>query len=206
MAKNSKDEVSFSKKEVKKILAEAEDLMGIFLDTFEMDVEVDYQMESYVDEAGVEKHYLKVEVSGEDLGVMIGYRGRNLRSLQRVFGMILNKRLNELWGEDKFIRAVVDVAGYRENREESLQDMAERIRREVLDSGEAVNLPPMNPYERRVIHVHLDDFSDVTTESFGKGSERYVTVLPVAGEPDEEFSGEDLLEDKEQDAIEEELA
>jgi spoIIIJ-associated protein len=214
MSKNSKETnkkeesvqeepITYSDKEVKKIEKEAKELMEYFLEAFEVDVSVDYEMHSYSDEEGVQKHFFKIEIDGEDLGVLIGYRGRNLRSLQRVFMMILNRRLNDVLGEERFIRIVIDVAGYRDGRKESLQDMAERIRREVVESGEPVDMPAMTSYERRVIHVHLDHFSDVTTESFGKGSDRYVTVLPVASsesDEDDEAGGGDSITEEDAEA------
>jgi spoIIIJ-associated protein len=197
MSKDSNNKSNgFSEKEVSKITEQAQELMDYFLEAFDVDVKTDYEMKDYEDEEGVRKYFLKINIDGEDLGILIGYRGRNLKSFQRVFMMILNRRVEDMLGEDRFMRVVIDVSGYRENRRESLRDMAERIRREVVESGESVDMPPMTSYERRVIHVHLSHFSDVTTESFGKGSDRHVKVLPVAD------VGDDIEETEKSDADE----
>ncbi|MEA3357478.1 MAG: R3H domain-containing nucleic acid-binding protein, partial [Patescibacteria group bacterium] len=81
-----------------------------------------------------------------------------------------------------FVRIVVDVSGYRKGRVEHLENLAKNIRDEVLATNDIVNLSPMTSFERRVIHVCLADFDDVTTESFGEGRSRCVRVSPASGE------------------------
>jgi spoIIIJ-associated protein len=202
--KNKKDQaegMNFTDEEIQEMKKQAEDLLEYFVDALDLEVETTCEKKSYKDEDNIIKHFIKIDIDGEDLGVLIGYRGRNLRAVQKIFTMIVNRRLDDTLGEDRFIRVVIDVSGYRDNRKQSLQDMAERIRREVVETGEPVDMPSMTSYERRVIHVHLDHFSDVTTESFGKTPNRYVTVLPVADEAadssdsDEDSEAEDLIGD-----------
>lgn len=146
-----------------------------------LDVEADFttEMSSYETEAGDEERFIDIKIQGEDLGVLIGYLGKNLRALQAIFSLILNRRLRGADDGDEFVRVVLDVSGYREKRVETLEQMARRIREEVLSSSEPVDLPTMSSFERRVIHLALKEYDDVTTESFGEGATRHVRVIPI---------------------------
>jgi len=168
------------KKVEKDIIKAAEKLLKELMSSFDIEADSKIGMSSYEDAEGKTNDFLAVDIEGEDLGILIGYMGKNLRSLQRIFTMMLNKRLSKVLGDDEFIRAIVDVEGYRDSRKASLESMARRIREEALASGENVDLPAMTGYERRVIHLFLEEFDDVSTESFGEGSRRYVTVIPAA--------------------------
>lgn len=177
----------------KKAIKETEKLMKEFLKVFELEAEVDVESGSYTDVEGKEEEYVSVDIQGDGLGVLIGYMGRNLRSFQKISGLVLNRRLGVASGDDSYVRVIIDVSGYREKREESLERLAEQVRSEVQASGEAEDLSPMTSYERRVIHTHLGEYDDVTTESFGEGRDRFVRVFPVGGEDEgkEEKSGDD---------------
>ncbi len=164
----------------KQIIKEAKSLMDEFLKYFEMEADVEVAISKLEDKDGNEEKYVDIKINGENLGALIGYLGRNLRAFQKVFGMILNRKLNVEPGSGEFIKVAIDVSGYREKRKESLESMAKRIREEVLASGEPSDLPPMTSFERRIIHACLSEFDDVTTESFGEGSERHVRVSPKA--------------------------
>lgn len=180
-----------SVKITKKILTEGEDLMKELLELCGVEADVKVDKQSYDDVDGNVEEYVNVEIEGEEIGVLIGYLGRNLKSLQKIVGLMLNRRVNKDAKERKFVRVVIDVSGYREKREDSLHKMAEQAREEVVASGEATDLPPMTSYERRVIHTYLIQYDDVTTESFGEGRDRHVKVLP-AGEAEsmEKVTGE----------------
>ena len=110
------------------------------------------------------------DVTGEDLGILIGRRGENLTALQYVTNMIVNKRT------DSDVRVVVDVEHYLVRRYESLHGIALRMAERVKQSGTPVTLEPMPPYERRIVHMTLADHPDVSTVSIGEGEERRVVI------------------------------
>lgn len=165
----------------KKVIKEAEKLVGELMGIFEIDAVVTVSGGSYENKDGQNEEFVDIKIEGEDIGVLIGYLGRNLRSLQRIVALMLNRRLDVNRDESEFVRVVIDVSGYREKRKESLEQLADRIRQEVLDSGSPVDMRPMTSYERRIVHTHLMESGDVTTESFGEGDDRFVRVFPVGG-------------------------
>lgn len=190
------EKLHMSVKVEKKALTEAEKLVKELLKIMEIDAEVVVAKGSYENKEGKIEEYVDVKINGEDIGVLIGYLGRNLRSLQRIVSVMLNRRLDINRDESKFVRVVLDVSGYREKRKESVEQLADRIRQEVLSGGSPVNMRPMTSYERRIVHTHLMQYGDVETESFGDGDARYVRVLP-AGERNQEKTSkqeEDIVE------------
>lgn len=120
---------------------------------------------------------LLLEVEGADLGILIGWRGESLRALQTV----LNLMLGESGLTPGVPRLIVDVAGYRRRREQTVAQMALRMAAGVTRSGRSVTLEPMQPYERRAVHLALAEDPNVATESTGTDAERRVTIRP-AGE------------------------
>ncbi|HVB14339.1 MAG TPA: R3H domain-containing nucleic acid-binding protein [Candidatus Dormibacteraeota bacterium] len=120
---------------------------------------------------------LLLSVEGADLGILIGWRGESLRALQTV----LNLMLGESGLAPGAPRLIVDVAGYRQRREQTVAQMALRMAAGVTRSGRAVTLEPMQPYERRAVHLALADDPSVSTESTGMAAERRVIIRP-AGE------------------------
>ncbi|MGE3796988.1 MAG: RNA-binding cell elongation regulator Jag/EloR [Thermomicrobiales bacterium] len=114
-----------------------------------------------------------IDILGQDLGMLIGRRGDHLAQFQYVVNLIANKQMGD------WTRIIVDVEAYRTRREESLIGLAERVAKQVARSGRAVQLEPMPPNERRVVHMTLRGNPEVTTESSGEGHERRITVLPV---------------------------
>jgi spoIIIJ-associated protein len=120
---------------------------------------------------------LLLQVEGADLGVLIGWRGESLRALQTV----LNLMLGESGLASGSPRLIVDVAGYRHRREQTVAQMALRLAAGVARNGRPVTLEPMQPYERRAVHLALAGDPSVSTESSGTDAERRVTIRP-AGE------------------------
>ena len=115
----------------------------------------------------------KVEISGVDTPVLIGYRGDVLDSLQYLTLLLINK-------EDSHAkRLVIDGENYREKREVTLSKLAKNLAFKVARSGKPLSLEPMNPFERRIIHSALVNDSYVTTESEGTEPNRYVVIKPV---------------------------
>lgn len=114
-----------------------------------------------------------LSIAGDDSGLLIGRRGQNLDALQ----YILNKSVNKSEAERKMI--VVDSEEYRKRREESLLDMAERIREKVKKTQKPLSLSHMNAHDRRIIHLALQEDDELITKSRGEGEYRKVIVLPA---------------------------
>jgi spoIIIJ-associated protein len=113
-----------------------------------------------------------IDVMGRDLGMLIGRRGENLTQIQYMVNLLVNKR------SDTWVRVILDVEGYRTQREESLIGLAERVARQVARNRRPISLEPMPANERRIVHMTLKSQPDVRTESSGEGANRRVTVYP----------------------------
>ena len=120
-----------------------------------------------------DKKYLKVNVEGEDLGMLIGYKGGTLNSFQLIFAQLLNNGIGEP------IPVVIDVNNYRQRRKEYLLSLAHRAVRDVRESGQKMELPPLSPFERRIIHIALKEEDGISTHSEGEGSNRHIVINPV---------------------------
>lgn len=118
-----------------------------------------------------EENVIKISLTGPDMGILIGYRGETLDSLQYLTSLIVNKG-----HEMEYKRVVLDTENYRLKREETLNRLAKRIAEKVRKTGRYVKLEPMNPYERRVIHSALQNEYDVETYSEGEEPYRRVVV------------------------------
>jgi spoIIIJ-associated protein len=136
---------------------------------------VDCKRRLEMEEGDEEVKYIKVFFEGEDLGYMIGAHGRHLDSLQYILQLMMGKMTDQ----DPGYRVLVDVGGYREERNTKLEDLALQKADDVRILGEAVELPPMKPSDRRAVHVALSQFDDIETESQGEGRDRYVVIKPV---------------------------
>ncbi len=121
---------------------------------------------------------IKVSIEGEDLGYMIGNRGSHLQSLQYVLSLGV-KTTSKKEDPEKKIGIYLDVSGYRSQRIEQVERMAMQKADDARILGEAVDLPPMSAGDRRVVHAVLSKFDDISTESFGEDSERYVRITPL---------------------------
>ena len=115
---------------------------------------------------------LLVDVHGDDLGILIGRRGEALTALQYITRLIVAKEL------ERPVAVVIDIEGYRARREQQLTRLARKMAAQAADLDETLELEPMPPNERRIIHVALRDNPAVTTESIGEGSSRKVTIIP----------------------------
>ncbi len=113
---------------------------------------------------------MDIELSGDEMGVLIGKRGQTLDSLQYLVSLVVNKDM------DDYIRVKVDTENYRQRRKETLENLAKNISFKVKRTKRAVSLEPMNPYERRIIHSALQNDKYVTTHSEGNEPFRHVVV------------------------------
>ena len=116
---------------------------------------------------------ITLDVSGDDLGILIGRRGQTLSSLQYVVRLIVAHQTQAR------VPIVVDVEGYKQRRYEALQALAQRMAEQVKTRGRPFTLEPMLASERRIIHLTLADDPDVTTESVGEGETRKVVIMPL---------------------------
>ena len=128
----------------------------------EADVEVDEDAEQIVG-----------RVDGEDVGLLIGRRGQTIDAVQLLCYRAAFRGLQERK------RVVVDAAGYRERRQGAIEGQADRAAGRALKTGKEIELEPMTPSERRVVHQHLKDLAGVETFSEGDEPERCVIVAPL---------------------------
>jgi len=115
---------------------------------------------------------INLDITGDDLGILIGRRGQTLSCLQYIVRLIVGHQ-TEFW-----VPIIIDVEGYKQRRYESLRALAWRLAEQVKTRGVPFTLEPMLAYERRIIHLALADYSDVTTESIGEGEARRVVIRP----------------------------
>ena len=117
-----------------------------------------------------ENKEMDVDLSGDDMGVLIGKRGQTLDSLQYLVSLVVNKE------SEDYIRVKVDTENYRERRKETLENLAKNVAYKVKRTRRPVSLEPMNPYERRIIHSALQNDKYVATHSEGEEPFRKVVV------------------------------
>lgn len=113
---------------------------------------------------------MNIELSGDEMGVLIGKRGQTLDSLQYLTSLVVNK------GSNKYIRVKVDTENYRKRRKDTLENLAKNLAYKVKRTKRPVTLEPMNPYERRVIHSALQNDKYVSTHSEGEEPFRRVVI------------------------------
>jgi spoIIIJ-associated protein len=143
-----------------------EELLEEIADGLQLDVEVH-----------VEEHdgILGGRLEGEDVGLFIGRHGQTIDAVQH-----LAQRIVFPEGPSS-VRVVIDANGYRDRRAEALRAEADDAADEALSSGEPVELDPLPPFERRIVHEYLRERGDVETHSEGNEPERYLVVTPPAG-------------------------
>lgn len=117
-----------------------------------------------------ENSSMDIELSGDEMGVLIGKRGQTLDSLQYLTSLVANKE------SENYIRVKLDTENYRKRRRETLENLAKNIAYKVKRTKKSVSLEPMNPYERRVIHSTLQNDKYVVTHSEGEEPYRHVVV------------------------------
>ncbi len=116
------------------------------------------------------KQGLNVEILNKNLGFLIGYRGETLYAFQNILSAIASK------GIDKKVRVILDIEGYKEKREKTLEELATKVAKTVIKTRKPVKLEPMQAYERKIIHSALQQNSKVETESIGEEPNRRIVV------------------------------
>ena len=141
----------------------ARDFLEKIFEAMKINVNIDIKYEE-------QERNMYIDLSGDDMGVLIGKRGQTLDSLQYLVSLVINKETEE------YIRVKVDTENYRERRRETLENLAKNIAYKVKRTRKSVSLEPMNPYERRIIHSALQNDKYVTTHSEGDEPFRRVVV------------------------------
>lgn len=167
-----KEKEGFSEKKVRKEielaeeeLKKAEQNLTKFLDDFieKIDSNIQYTIEK-------SNFELNVNIKNGESGFLIGYRGETLYAFQNILSSVAGK------GIENRVRIILDVEGYKEKREKTLEELAEKIAKTVIKTKKSITLEPMQAYERKIIHSKLQNNEFVETRSIGEEPRRKVVV------------------------------
>ncbi len=125
---------------------------------------------NYKTEVDLNDGFLKIDINGDDSKTLIGYRGEVLNSLQVILNSIANKDAKEK------TRIILNISNYREKREKSLEELADKLSKTVFRTGKSITLEPMTAYERKIIHNRLQSSDKVKTYSIGEEPYRKVVI------------------------------
>ena len=156
-----KKEIILSQEEQEKALKNIEKFMEDFMKTLPEGTK--YKIEKT-------SEFLKVNINNKDLGYLIGHRGETLYALQNIITSIAGK------GIENKVRVILDIEGYKEKREKTLEDLAEKIAKTVIRTKKSITLEPMQAYERKIIHSKLQSSDKVETISIGEEPYRKIVV------------------------------
>jgi spoIIIJ-associated protein len=145
------------------IMDTVKDFLDNMFEAMKMEVNVDIKLDE-------ESNVMDIDLSGSEMGVLIGKRGQTLDAIQYLTSLVTNK------GAENYIRVKVDTEGYRDRRKETLENLAKNIAYKVKRNRRPVSLEPMNPYERRIIHSALQSDKYVSTHSEGDEPFRRVVI------------------------------
>lgn len=161
---NSKEE-KLLKLDIDQIIESASNFLSLIFNDLEMSVNItaDYNEKDKI---------LTFNLSGDEMGLLIGKRGQTLDSLQYLTSLAVNR------GNQHYVHIKLDTENYRERRKATLENLAKNISAKVRRTGRSVALEPMNPYERRIIHYALQTDKSVTTHSEGEDPYRKIIVSP----------------------------
>ncbi|MCK9368838.1 hypothetical protein M0R04_02560 [Candidatus Dojkabacteria bacterium] len=157
----------------KKLLKIAQKEVETLKDLLGVEATIECKMEDAEDDLKV----LNIVFGGENLGYMIGNRGRHLDALQFVLGNIIRNKARAL-DENLKLAVNVDVAGYKQERNERIEKLAMQKADDARILGDCIDLLPMSAADRRVVHTTLSKFDDIKTESQGEGWDRFVRIIP----------------------------
>ncbi len=119
-----------------------------------------------------EEENFSVLIETADAGRLIGARGESLDGLQLLVNQIMSRKV----GEEGFKRVILDVGGWRKQKEEDLSSMAKDWGNQVLESGKEIELEPQSPWQRRVIHTVIGEMPGLSSESVGEGRDRHIVI------------------------------
>ena len=150
-------------KKIETIDDKATDFLKDVFEAMGLSVDVDVKMNE-------EEKEMDINLSGDEMGILIGKRGQTLDSLQYLVSLVVNKE------SEDYLRVKLDTENYRERRKEPLETLAKNIAYKVKRTRRSVSLEPMNPYERRIIHSALQNDKYVFTRSEGEEPFRHVVI------------------------------
>ena len=145
-----------------------------FIEQLVKDMGLDVTVEMK-DAEGSDKDCKLIDIQGEGAGVLIGYHGDTLDSLQYLANLAANKKVDGV--KPPYVKISVDAENYRARREETLRALARRMADRVLKQKKSVMLEPMNPYERRIIHSEIQNIAGVSTNSIGSENNRKIVIF-----------------------------
>jgi spoIIIJ-associated protein len=126
-----------------------------------------------IDEYDGEDSELILDITGDDLAVLIGRHGKTLEALQTIVSAVLLQKIGYKYP------VVVDVEGYKSRQRDKLESIAKSAASRAVKQNKNVHLNPMSPYERRIIHIALSSNNKVSTQSEGEGAKRHVVISPL---------------------------
>ncbi|MBI4038661.1 KH domain-containing protein [Candidatus Daviesbacteria bacterium] len=115
-----------------------------------------------------------VSIDTKDAGRLIGARGESLDSLQ----LLVNQIMGRLTGTEGFKRVVLDVSGWKKNKEEELVESAKQWGKQVLETGKELELEPQSAWQRRIVHMVISEMDGLSSESAGEGRDRHIVIKP----------------------------
>jgi spoIIIJ-associated protein len=145
---------------------EAEGLLIELLQKMNIEATVEHRLDANEEGPAI------IDIRGDDLGLLIGWRGETLRALQLLVNTMVRQSLPDAGA------IVIDVERYRARREDSVRELALRVADRAKRNQERIGLEPMQPYERRVVHTALAEDPDLSTESEGEEPDRRVVITP----------------------------
>jgi len=127
---------------------------------------------SYEIEEGEDGFLVSIET--KDAGRLIGARGESLEGLQLIVNQIMSRKI----GEEAFKRVILDVLGWRKQKEEDLKIQASEWGKKVLETGKEMELEPQSSWQRRVVHMVIQEMDGLSSESAGEGRDRHIVIKP----------------------------
>lgn len=154
-----KKEIELNSEELKKAQENVEKFLNEFIE--KLGEEKKYSIESY-------KEGLNISI--QNLEFLIGYRGETLYSFQNILSSVASK------GIENRVKVILDIQGYKQKREKTLQELADKLANSVIKTKKSITLEPMQAYERKIIHSKLQDYKMIETRSIGEEPRRKIII------------------------------
>jgi len=150
-----------------------EEILATFADFLGIDMEYDYSVMEYERVGGETREYVALQLRTQNEALLIGHHGQTLERIQNLIGLGLAQEFKQV------VRVVVNINDYRDRHETNLRNLAGRARMQVIESGQDMELAPMNASDRRIVHQALQEEGGVGTESTGDGKDRRIVVKAI---------------------------
>lgn len=159
---NEKKEIIITEEDLQKAKQNLEEFLETFMETI--------GEETTNKSVKIQGSSIEVEIDGKNIGFLIGYRGETLYAFQTILSSVANKNT------ENRVRVILDIAGYKEKRIKTLENLADRLAKTVMKTRKSMALEPMPPYERKIIHSRLQDNNKIITHSVGEEPHRKVVI------------------------------